>query len=209
MPEVACTLALEGFYLDRTLFHTSSRFSTIDPALQQILLDVINICQLFNRKHAAFGLEPHLLQEVIVSVGSRLMRLHSLLEPPLTSPLESVCYIGLTSFMTTLFLQYGHRRPMKYRLVAQRVKDVVERGIGEEHSDTMLWLLFIGGVAGLDGVCHRDWLVSRIRRMARASGIEDWVSLRSLLGKFPWIGCHHDAAGKALWVSVGEVAEWS
>jgi len=204
MAEVALALAPEGFYLHRTCFPSPSRFNTMDPALQQILLDVTNICQLFNMKHVSFGLEPHLFQEIVVSFGGRLNRFHQLQNLPLPSSLESVYHIGLTAFVTTLFLQCGRRRLIRYVLVAQCVKKAIERGVDEEHNDVLLWLLFIGGISGLNELCGRDWLVSRIQRVAQSLEIDDWATLRKLLGRFPWIGCLHDVAGKALWGSVVE-----
>jgi hypothetical protein len=201
MSEVARTLALEGFPLDRSLFQSQSRFSNMDPFLHQILVDVTNICSLFNRKNADFRLDPDMLQEIIVSVGYRLVRFHPLCEAPPENRLEAVCHIGLTAFMTTMFLQFGRRRYLKYGLVAQCATEIIEINLDEGDGDFKLWLLFICGISVLDWA-EQAWLASKIRRVAQELGIRDWAALHRCLVKFPWISSMHDEAGKALWDSV-------
>jgi hypothetical protein len=174
----------------------------MNPFLQQILVDVTGISSLLNRKNIDFRLDSDMLQEIIVSVGYRLVHFHSLCEPPLENRLESVCHIGLTAFMTTMFLQFGRRRYLKYGLVAQCARKIIEEGLDEGDGDVMLWLLFVGGISVLDGV-GQTWLASKIRRVAKALGIRDWDALHRCLVKFPWIDSVHDEAGKMLWESVG------
>jgi hypothetical protein len=60
--------------------------------------------------------------------------------------------------MTTLFIQFGRRRFLKYSLVARYLRDVTHRGLDEEDSDLMLRLLFIGGISVLAEL-DQAWLI--------------------------------------------------
>jgi hypothetical protein len=202
MPEVLSAIASEGFHIDTA---TPSKFSTLDPALQHIYRDSAGISALFNSKDANFTFEVNHFQEFVVSIGSRLNRFHPLHHEPLDGPLEAFCHIGLVAFVSTLFLQSGYRGYAKYALVAQCMRDTVERGIPEGYDDVMLWLLFMGGISGLEELCGRAWLGARIRRTAQSLGIGNWIELRDVLRRFPWISCHHDDGGKALWEAATRV----
>jgi len=198
MFDVALALASEGFFMSRNLVASGSRFNKLDPFLRQILLDVTDIASLFNMD---YKIDPQKLQEVVVSVGCRLVRFHPLCGPQLEIKLESAFHIGLTSFMTTLFIQFGRRRFLKYGLVTQYLKNVIDRGLDEEDNDLMLWLLFIGGTSVLAGA-DQAWLVSRTQQAVQSLGIKSWAELHQCLVQFPWINSLHDKVGKALWDSV-------
>lgn len=184
--------------MNRNVADSKPKFNRMDPFLQQILVDVTNIAHLFNMSHTGLKMDPNMLQEVIVSVGYRLIRFHPLGGPQLESKVESAWHIGLAAFTTTLYLQFGRRRFLKYSLVAQRLREVIDRGLDEEDNDLMLWLLFIGGISVLAEV-DQTWLVPRIHQVAQALGIEDWAALHQSIGQFPWINSLHDETGKALW----------
>ena len=187
--------------MNRNVAGSDPRFHRMDPFLQQILVDVTDVARLFNMDSAALNMDPNMFQEVIVSVGYRLIRFHPFGGPQLEAKLEPACHIGLVAFTTTLYLQFGRRRFLRYRLVAQRLQEVIERGLDLEDNDLMLWLLFIGGVSVLAEV-SQIWLVSRIYQVTQSLDIEDWTALHKTIVRFPWINCLHDEAGKALWNTV-------
>jgi hypothetical protein len=198
MPEVALALASEGFFMNANLGDPRPRFSTLHASLQQILLDVNSIASHFNSDQIAFRVDPQMLQEITVSVGCRLVRFHTLAGPPLKGRCESAYHIGLAAFVGTLFLQFGRRRYLKYKLIAQSIRDVVERGLNEEDADLFMWLLFIGGVSVLAGP-DKAWLVPKIHQAARSLGITTWDGVQQCLVLFPWIKALHDEAGRELW----------
>ena len=198
MSDVAEILASEGFFMDRTLLDPGSRFSTINPFLQQILVDVTNITCLGNMDEAGFRLGPDVFQDIIISVGCRLLRFHQLDKPRLRSKLESACHIGLVVLSTTLFIQIGRRRFLKYTLVGQYLKDVVEAGVDEGDNDLLLWLLLLGGISVLGGLEER-WLAPRIRHVSHSLGISSWEGVRQTLNELPWINALHSEPGKVLW----------
>jgi hypothetical protein len=201
MSELALALASEGYFMKSNLIDSDPRFIKMDPFLHQILLDVTGITSLFNTDHTGFKLDASALQELIVSVGCRLVRFHPLSEPQLENRLESAFHIGLTALVTTLFLQFGRRRFLKYGLVTQYLREVIDRGLDGEDNDLMLWLLFLGGISVLKEV-DEAWLALRIYQAVRSLNIEDWAGLHSCLIQFPWIKTLHDEPGKALWDSV-------
>jgi hypothetical protein len=199
MSEVTLDLASRGFYMDEKLGDTTWRLEAMDPFLRQILLDVTNIVRLFNMNHNGLRVSPNVLQEIIISVGYRLVRFSTLSGPQPRGELDSACHIGLTSFLTTLFIQAG-RKFMKYSLVARRLVEVIDKGSYGGDNDLALWLLFIGGISVLRGM-DQMWLLSKIRQSSNALKIKDWDGLHQYLVLFPWICCVHDEPAKALWYS--------
>lgn len=203
MSNVVLVLEAEGFFINQSLVGSNARFKQTNLSLQQILLDITNIASLFNNSNIDFRLDPQTLQEIVISVGYRLIQFRTLNGPGIQIKLDAAYHIGLTTFLTTLFLKLSHRRFLRYRLIAQRLKEVIEEGLDEQESDLMLWLLFIGGISDLAGL-DQDWLCSKIRQLLQQLGIESWEALHQCLIEFPWIRCLHDEAGKALWDLVVE-----
>jgi hypothetical protein len=199
MSEVSSHMASFGFvetasFVDLKCY---SKFRDMDPFLQQVLLDVANVASFFNR---GFKMEPHLLQETIVSLGYRLVRLQPLGSPLLRGKLESACHIAITALMTTLFIQIGRRRFLQYELVGQHLKGVVATGLDKEDPDVRLWLLFVGGISVVPE-CDESWLFENIQDAARAGGVQNWEDLRRRLMQLPWIMLLHDAEAERLWYS--------
>lgn len=183
----------------------------MDLNLQRILTDANVLIQWINNINKSFKTDdPHILQEVIVSLGYRLIRFQALrLDTQIANKLEATIHIGLIAFLTTLFLQAGGRRFLKYGLVARCIRDIVDGispGKGELQTveeESQLWLLFIGGISVLqETAADRAWSVLQIQHLIKSMGIESWTWTqlrRQLLGRFPWIGYVHDQPGKALW----------
>ena len=201
MPEVAEMLSAEGFFMNRTLINYGSRLNSMNTSLQQILLDVTNVACLFNLIDAGSKLDPVVFQEIIISIGDRLVRFHALGDSPLGMKLEAAYHIGLIVFLTTLFIQIGRRRFLKYGLVGQCLKEVIKRGLDEDDNDLLLWLLFIGGISVLGGA-DQPWVVLEILKATSSMDIANWTELHKRLSRFPWINNLHNAAGEALWHTV-------
>jgi hypothetical protein len=171
------------------------------PFLKQIFQDVMNLTSLFNMGDVNFRLDPHELQEVMVSVGHRLIRFHPLCEPQLENEVESAYHIGLIVFVTTLYIQRGRRRFLKYRLVGKCLIETINRSLDEENGDLMLWLLFLGAISVLQDL-DRNFLVDKIQKVMLSVHISTWEAVHKSLLRFPWIRTIHDEPGKEFWNSM-------
>ncbi|EGZ76383.1 hypothetical protein NEUTE2DRAFT_98137 [Neurospora tetrasperma FGSC 2509] len=229
----------------------------IHPFLSQILSDVLSITTLLNSPFLNFRFEPHTLQEFLVSVGCRLIRFRPLSyyqtqnpkkgkRPPPSLPstattttttttttqksrIESAIHLGLIALTTTLFLQFGRRRFLRYELV----KDCMTKLISEWNycsssssssssssppaenveNQTLLWLLHIGGISVLAGPEEQKWLAPKVQELAwGVMGILDWEEsgsgsssggVKECLLRFPWVDSLHSEPGKAMWDSLG------
>lgn len=107
MDDVYMSLAAKGFRAARKPQTPGTRFSDLDRSLQQVMFDMWNVSALFN---AGFKMDPNMLQDVLVSIGSRLIRFHSLGEPPLEDWFEEACHAGMIAFTTTFVIRVGPRR---------------------------------------------------------------------------------------------------
>lgn len=181
----------------------------LPPPLLHVLHDVMTICSLFNTPILNFRLDPHLLQEFLVSVGHRVLLIHTLLDLPLEDKVEEAYCIGLSVFVTTLILRFGRERFLRYELlgrcwercVGALLQEGVESEEGGEEDAMVLWLLFLGGIAGGSEMSRR-WLGVRIKQQSEKLGLGEWSEVRECLMRYPWIGAVHDEGGKALWEAV-------
>ena len=199
MAEISSHMAACGFVGTSSFaeLDCSSVFRDISPYLQQILLDVSNATAFFNQ---GFRIDPHMLQEIILSFGYRLVRFRPIGGALPRSKLDSVCHIALTALTTTMFFQIGRRRFMQYELVGQQLKEVVATGLDGVDPDIRLWLLFIGGVSVLPER-EESWLLDNILEVARVSGVGDWEDAHRRLMKFPWISSLYDLEAERFWYS--------
>lgn len=187
MPDIYASLPPQ-YSLHTTL---PSGIDGLGRELGHVLTDTMAICTLYNDPSLTFRLDPHAFHALVVALGHRLLHIHTLGAPPLTSPLERAVHIGLVTFVTTLMLQFGRRRYLEFKLVKKRLRETVE-GLDEKDGGVRLWLLFMGGVAVEGG--GRAWYRDRIG----ALGMKEWADVRAVLGRYPWIGAIHDEGGHGL-----------
>uniref|UniRef100_A0A8H7K7V7 Transcription factor domain-containing protein n=1 Tax=Bionectria ochroleuca TaxID=29856 RepID=A0A8H7K7V7_BIOOC len=198
MPQAAKELGMPTY----SLVGGSSVFSTLcsaeaSPDLWKIFQDVNGLACWFNND-VTCDADPDDLQEIIVSVGYRLVRFCSLGSPPTEANLNSAYHIGLVAFLTTLFLKTGGRRFLKYHLVARRLRDIVNRGQHESDKRPLLWLLFMGGISVLEE-SDQPWLLQRIKENTQLLAIESWTHMQCILCCFPWIHHLHTKPSRHLW----------
>lgn len=199
MAEISAHMASCGFTGTASFANLEcySVLRDISPYLQQTLLDVSNATAFFNR---GFRIDPHMLQEVIVSFGYRFLRFQPIGCALLRSKLDSVCHIALTALTTTMFFQIGRRRFMQYELVGQHLKRVVAMGLDDIDPDVRLWLMFVGGVSVLPER-EEAFLLTNIWDAALAGGVRDWEDARGRLMRFPWISSLFDTEAERFWYS--------
>ncbi|KAH7627516.1 hypothetical protein B0T09DRAFT_347131 [Sordaria sp. MPI-SDFR-AT-0083] len=214
----------------------------IHPFLSQILSDVLSITTLLNSPYLNFRFDPHTLQEFLVSVGCRLIRFRPLSyyqpqtqkgkrpPPPQTKQtrIESAIHLGLIALTTTLFLQFGRRRFLRYELVRDCMTTLIsdwdyhstspsntsENPADSVEKQTLLWLLHIGGISVLAGPEEQKWLAPKVQELAwGVMGVLEWegtgthggcgMGVKEYLLRFPWVNSLHSEPGKAMWDSLG------
>ncbi|KAK3949828.1 hypothetical protein QBC32DRAFT_266050 [Pseudoneurospora amorphoporcata] len=223
----------------------------IHPFLSQILSDVLSITTLLNSSFLNFRFDPHMLQEFLVSVGCRLIRFRPLSyyqsqthpqkggkrpSPQGTaaakqSRIESAIHLGLIALTTTLFLQFGRRRFLRYELVRDCLTTLIsdwdyhsiipssasstlENPAESVENQTLLWLLHMGGISVLAGPEEQKWLAPKVQELAwGVMGILEWEGIPGTLGsgmgvkecllRFPWVDALHSEPGRAMWDSLG------
>lgn len=202
MSHVIWRLASQGFPMSQHSINSNSWFNELNPTLRQLFLEVTCIGSSFNM---GYKLDPYMFQEFIVSLGYRLISFHAIgsPSPQLENKVDRAVHIGLTVFLTTLFLRRGDRCFLRYKPVAKHLTCVVDTGLDEEHNDLMLWLLFIGGVSVL-GDLDTTWLSMRMRHAAQSLNLTSWKGIQLCLVQFPWINVLHNEAGEALWKQLEE-----
>lgn len=198
MPEARATLTAAGFKLDPVAAECAIQHQGLHPVLYDILLDVISISLLFNCLPPGQKINVTTFSELVLSVSSRLVRFHSLSDPPLESATEAAYHIGLTIFMMSTFLQHDRRRIIAYEFVSTHLKDIIDRGTEALGKGLALWLTFLGGIWVL-GDPDTFWLRQRVRGLVERLEINSWEEVQSLVSQFPWIRPFHDKVGLEVW----------
>ncbi|KIV99252.1 uncharacterized protein PV09_09023 [Verruconis gallopava] len=205
MAEIKTTLRERGYVLaDKSVPFTTS-LSTTAPELAGILQDTICITALFNDKDVDFKVDPHTLAEITVSIGYRLLKFRTLNDTRQDNALEAAFHIGIATFLSTLYIQFGNRRFLKYHLVGTRLCEVIENGLGKENASVMLWLVFLGGISVLSNV-DRDWLTRTVHVVTQALRITTWEEIQDHLLGYPWVSELHDKPGMAVWKSIADLS---
>jgi hypothetical protein len=62
----------------------------------------------------------------------------------------------------------------------------------------LIWVLALGGIAAND-TPERAWFASALGDIARRTGLNSWVSIKSILGSMLWYDAACDLAAETLW----------
>lgn len=200
MSTVHTALAARGLRLDRALAASTVRHSTLDPYLYDILLDITCLTSLLNNFPIGRTIDPQTFQEIVISIGSRLLRFHSLQDSKQIPTIDTVYHIGLTILVMTTFLQYEGTRVMDYENIFARFREVLDYPTDGIDHDLFIWLMFIGGT-WVSGGIYTSWLTAKIRSLALHLHINSWDEIRGHITRFPWINAVHEHMGRSLWDS--------
>jgi hypothetical protein len=202
MSEVRNTLASKGLNFSSVSISSKRQQDEINPYLQGILEDVMGMAVLFNSLPAGQTLDLGTFLEMVTSICCRLVRFRPLQSTKFEPKKDAAYHIGLTVFMTTLFLQWDSRRIQEYDSISRRLREVLDNEFDAHDSNLLLWLLFIANlwVSATD----RHWLILRIRMLSVQIGIDKWSTVHDFLCKFPWINILHNQTGRAIWDLVHE-----
>lgn len=198
MPEARKALSLEGHDPGLDAAVASVYHTGLDPRLGEILSDAFRLSFLFNSRARHYKTSLVVYQEMVLSVFYRLIDFYPLGTYRRQSDEEAAYHIGLTMFMMTIFLKYQRRRMVDYRLMFQRLRDVLETSVAQCHSELALWVMVIGGIWIWD-VPDAEWLLRKLGGVSQELEIESWDEAQVVLRKFPWMNCIHDESGQQVW----------
>jgi len=170
----------------------------INTVLRTIMQDAVSVTYFLNGSVGNARLDPYVFSEYVVSIGCRLLDFHPLDAENLKQPPERACHMGLAVFLSTLYIQHGRRRFLKYGMVGARLKSTIETCFEDVSAELMLWLLFLGGPSILAAI-DESWLMPKIRTILEKLGLQTWQEVRSCLLAFPWICGLHDAPAATLY----------
>ncbi|PVI05439.1 hypothetical protein DM02DRAFT_668366 [Periconia macrospinosa] len=215
MPQIRLMYTLDYTACDMNRNILNSR-NHIDEAILYILVDIFDLCMLFNDPHGQhFRMDLYSYQEVIISISYRLLALDYIYQHPTVPTTEITYQLGSIVFMMILFLQYGRRRLHRFTRITQLLRGVIELHFTHYDKDQMLWLMITGGIWMMDGVWtldkrSGDWLPPLILELAQDLGVQTWEEARSRIIKYPWIYKLQDEPGKKIWDRVhgGSVVSW-
>jgi hypothetical protein len=195
MPQIISTLHTLDLNFDQEAAYKLVHHRTLDPAILDVLLDVICTSTLFSDIPSARKVDLYLFQELLVSVCYRLLAIPHSHSPP---RIEDAYHVGLTIFMMSLFLQIGKQRVMNYDNVTKRLRNIVESDLLEGEDELRFWLLMLGGVWVADDD-HVEWLMPMMFTQTRKMQLWSWSKAKEVLDRWPWIGGLHDGPGRMVW----------
>lgn len=199
MNEVRNSLQVQNLPLDRELNVPWTKYDNLDPYLEDIFLDAMDICSLFNQLGGK-TVDYTIFLEVLISLCYRLLRFRSLHDANILADNQSAYHIGLVVFMMSLFLQNDRCRLINYILIPTCLKNLLQDELRQD-MELSFWLLMIGGIWISDEPEHK-WLNPKLRATAHWLGLTCWDDVKRSVCKFPWINGLHDQLGRSLWERV-------
>lgn len=200
--KVQSTLKSKGFARNRISDIPPTQCEKLDPYLRDILLDALDVAAVLNGSLGDGHLGLITVQEILVSICSRLIQFHPLKSDMPLSLVEAAYHIGLVIYTMSLFLQHDRRRIMDYDLVTVRLKEVLDSA-QDLDDDLALWLMCLGAIWLADDPC-RLWLSQVINRFMTRTGIGSWSEVHDRVRKLPWINAVHEDQGRLAWTSALE-----
>ena len=195
-------LKSKGLERNRIFEIPPTQCGQLDPYLQDILLDALDIADVLNDFVGDGHLGLITFQEIVVSICSRLIHFRPLKSDMPLSLVEAAYHTGLVIYTMSLFLQHDSRRIMDYDLVTVRLKEVLD-SVQELDDDLALWLMCLGGIWLTDDP-NRAWLSPMISQFTRTTEIDNWQEVHDRVSKLPWIKAVHEDQGRSVWTSALE-----
>ncbi|OJI99598.1 hypothetical protein ASPVEDRAFT_39002 [Aspergillus versicolor CBS 583.65] len=167
---------------------------------RDLFIDVLLLASLLNK--AIAGVAPKLhaveLDQDMILLGYRLLRLKPLGLPPGTSRLQHRVHLGMAAFLMTFLHGWDGSVTQNDALVGLLLSEV-QRPFNSDENDleTFLWLLFIGA-ASLSLWKHPKW-ISITKDILQGLKVKRWEDVKELLARYPWVNAVHDPAGQELW----------
>lgn len=200
MAEMRAILLSRGFTLKSNPDVKNPQIPQLNKTLKEAFLDLLGVCNLFNKHIDKKPLDVIEFQEILVSVCYRLMGFRTLNEARLIHDIDSAYHIGLLVFLMSTFWNNHQSRLAKPGLIAACIRDALYMADGE----LAFWLLMLGGISIPKGD-DQEWMLTRLREEASRIGVVTWKDARDCLARFPWMTVIHDESGQRLWDKVRSV----
>ncbi|KAF2184487.1 hypothetical protein K469DRAFT_634018 [Zopfia rhizophila CBS 207.26] len=199
---------LPDFYRSRSLLEHEMECSAVEtsrpvlslfpahPALAGIFQDLFALSQYIER--AQTGIDPNAFDEDIFNLQQRLLACNS------TDMSEFNSAFRITALLYTKSLTGLIAKLPKTSLgLVWKLRVLLDK-FSIPPMPMMLWALFMGGLAALEGTREQEWFLSKIAICALEylKGNACWAAVRQTLSSILWISTIHDAAGEALWSRV-------
>jgi hypothetical protein len=179
-------------------FAKSGDAQVYDLVLLGVIVDLMSACTLINSNQNCLKLEPYAYQEILISIGYRLLHRYPLTGNKPDNDNENAWRLGILAFLTTVLFQHGRSQTISYGILSRNLRRAIEDTSSNEIKEsTFLWLLFIGGVSIFD--VTDKWLLCRIKKCLSTLRIDSWQSAREAVRNLPWIDAFHDKRGQDIW----------
>ena len=198
MPEIRNTLASLHISFDNEASRKLIQHPRLNPALLDVLTDVISATTLFNDLTSTRKIDLYLYQEVLVSIFYRLLSIPFHADTSRAPTVEDAYHIGLTLFLMSLFLQHGRNRIIDYGKLVAKWDSVLRSPSMEQEEGLAFWLLMVGGFWVVDDD-DAEWLLPMIRDQANRMNCKTWEAVKDTVRRYPWIGPIHDKLGIYIW----------
>ncbi|KAL9112692.1 MAG: hypothetical protein Q9227_002995 [Pyrenula ochraceoflavens] len=196
--EIQTLLASEGCILKQR----SASLAVQDDRMDQYLLETLSgvgiFCSLLNGNLQNRTLDLVTFQDMVMSLCYRLLKFRSLNESRQRIDQDSPYHIGLIILMMTIFLKYGNRQIVQYKLIPLCLRDVLKSQLNKCQDAVLLWLMMLGGI-WMFGDTDNEWFTSKMRRTIRRLAINSWDEAQRLIAGLPWINVLHDGPSRELW----------
>lgn len=191
------SLASDGFTFNRNQPACVIRHNNLDQRLQSVLLDTAVLTSLLNSLALDQKVGLNLLEEMVISIFSRLLQFHPLESTRRLPDLDAVYHLGLLLIMITLAFQCESRQALNIKAVYSTTRNVLQRDLRHLDPDLVMWAMLLGYVL-MSEVSNGDWLEEKIRASTYKLEKSSWTEVRMLTTGFPWIAAIHDQPARVV-----------
>ncbi|RVD87093.1 uncharacterized protein DFL_005338 [Arthrobotrys flagrans] len=196
------TIRSSPLWLDTTYeaFITTTNTQIYNPNIQSVFRDMLCASRFINTlKTTKQKIEPLMFQEILISMGYRLMYTSPLDGVRPLDAADDVCHLALLAMLTTMLIRSGHTK-LSYPFLSRLFHDAIIKIADDPKIDDrfLLWLLFMAGISIFD-VRDDTWLLLKLQVSMSRMKLESWQSVQIVLRGYPWTDYFHDEPGLKLW----------
>lgn len=202
MKQALDVLASNGFAINLNQPVWVSDSESLDQCLHSILTDTTALASLLNRLTLSQKVDLALLEEVVVSIFSRLLQFHHLESTQQLSELNAVYHTGMLLFMITLAFQCESRQVLSMKSMYSKTRQILQRDLRHLDTSLVLWVLLLGHVL-ISEVSDSAWLEEKIQTLLRELETDSWTAVLTLTINLPWVAAVHDYPARILVEKLG------
>ncbi|KAK6522976.1 hypothetical protein TWF281_002403 [Arthrobotrys megalospora] len=181
-------------------FITTTNAQIYNIEIQSVFRDLLSVSRFINMMGTtAQKLEPFMFQEILISVGYRLMHIFPLDRVTSLGATENACQLAFLAMVSTMLIKKSHSR-LPYPFLAGLFHDAITRLDDNPMVDDnfLFWLLFMGAISVFE-IKDEDWLRLKLRKSISKMELGSWQDVKNILGNYPWIIFFHDDPGLEVW----------